>query len=1117
MARHYGVAADAPAGSAALGHSAGYGGGSPAAEAEAVEPDPGRLLAALPELASAEAVFLPADPPRLARIAFWAPHASGGELPDLGVEPVDLAVARPDGGGAAAREEVRAVCVPVGQAVPVLTRCRALAASGRASASTQFWGTAAVLGLNLLARGRVLPGVSADGFDAWRVGPLDTGDREKLAALAAAMPPEARAVPVPGLSPLALPAAEPLLRAFLDGVADSLTRTPAARHLAGGPAFAASTPQPVPEQRAWAAEVAAGRDAGLQVSLRLELADAAWPGGATWDDEGPARLRDATTGGTAGRVAGTTPGGDSGPAPAGEFGEQAGTDAARENPAGAPLEDGEKDGGRSGAGSGTTPAFRAVVQLRSLADPTVVADAADLWAGTAAAPELFGPRARVDTMLTLRRAARAWQPVARLLDAAAPTGLLLSDAEAVELLGDAAESLASAGVAVHWPKGLVRELSAAGVLEPARKTTTSSAASLLASETLLEFRWRVALGDGEELTAEELERLVQAHQPVVRLRDQWVVVDPELVRRLRRARASRPSLTAIDALGAALTGSVEVDGEQVAVSAGGALEELRARIADPEARAAREPTGPPAALAATLRAYQQRGLDWLHRMTSLGLGACLADDMGLGKTVTLIALHLRRQERAATAGPTLVVCPASLLGNWEREIRRFAPTAPVHRFHGPGRELTGPAGPSTPSPEDGGPDDGPAATADADPGAMTDAGTDARTGTATPSPTQPAPPPDPGFVLTTYGTMRRDAERLAAQPWGLVVADEAQHVKNPFAHTARALRTIPSRGRVALTGTPVENNLSELWSLLDWTTPGLLGTLPSFRERYAKAVEGERDEDAARRLADLVRPFLLRRRKSDPGIAPELPAKTETEQAVTLTKEQVSLYEALVREVMAEIEGTQGMARRGLVMKLLTGLKQVCNHPAQFLKEPRDARLPGRSGKLELLDELLDTVLAEDGSALVFTQYVAMGRLIERHLAARGVETLFLHGGTPVARREEMVDTFQSGGKRVFLLSLKAAGTGLNLTRAGHVVHYDRWWNPAVEDQATDRAYRIGQTQAVQVHKLVAEGTVEERVAGMLRQKRELADAVLGSGEAAFSELTDDELADLVALRGRRR
>ncbi|WP_405583358.1 SNF2-related protein [Streptomyces sp. NBC_01190] len=997
MARVHPSAGGVPSDLAAADHAPALGAGVP---------DRRRLLASLPELARAEAVFLPADPPRLGHVAFWT---SGGEPPAVGVEPEEITVVRPHG-SSVRRTRVPAVAVPVEQALPLLTRCRALGAdgSGRASAATAFWGAAGVLALSLLARGRILPGVSPEGFDAWRVGPLDAGDLERLRVLVAAMPPEARAVPVPGRTPLVLPAAEPLLRAFLDALADSLTRTPAARHLAGGPAFAVRAPQAVPEQRAWAAGVAAGRDAGLQVSLRLELAGGS--AGGLWDEE--------VTG----------------------------------------------DADRTGEGS-----FRAVVQLRSLADPTVLADAADLWAGTAAAPELFGPRARVDTLLTLRRAARAWPPAGRLLDAAAPTGLELSDDEALALLGEAAESLSSAGLAVHWPKELVRGLTSAGVLEPARKGTTSSAASLLTSGGLLDFRWRVALGD-EELTAEELERLVEAHRPIVRLRDQWVVVDPELVRRVRRAaRSGAPKLTAIDGLGAALTGVVEVDGERVPVVAGGVLEELRARIADPEARAAREPQGPPKALAATLRDYQVRGLNWLHRMTSLGLGGCLADDMGLGKTVTLIALHLRRQERKATAGPTLVVCPASLLGNWEREIRRFAPAAEVRRFHGSGRDL-----------------------ADLDEGAG-------------------------AFVLTTYGTMRRDAERLAERSWGLLVADEAQHVKNPHAHTAKALRTIPSRGRVALTGTPVENNLSELWALLDWTTPGLLGTLSAFRNRYAKAVEGDRDEQTARRLAALVRPFLLRRRKSDPGIAPELPPKTETDQRVSLTKEQVSLYETLVRELMGEIELADGMARRGLVMKLLTGLKQVCNHPAQYLKEPDTAKLPGRSGKLELLDELLGTVIAEEGSALVFTQYVAMGRLIERHLADRGVETLFLHGGTAVKRREEMVDAFQSGERRVFLLSLKAAGTGLNLTRAGHVIHYDRWWNPAVEDQATDRAYRIGQTQPVQVHKLIAEGTVEEKVADMLRQKRELADSVLGAGEAAFSELSDRELADLVALRGARR
>jgi SNF2 family DNA or RNA helicase len=435
--------------------------------------------------------------------------------------------------------------------------------------------------------------------------------------------------------------------------------------------------------------------------------------------------------------------------------------------------------------------------------------------------------------------------------------------------------------------------------------------------------------------------------------------------------------------------------------------------------------------------------------------------MGLGKTITVIALHLKR----ARTEPTLVVCPASLLGNWQREIERFAPGAPVRRFHGPERSLTGLSG---------------------------------------------------GFVLTTYGTMRSAAPALAGQPWGMVVADEAQHVKNPYSATAKALRTIPTPARVALTGTPVENNLSELWALLDWTTPGLLGPLKSFRARHARAVENGEDDQAVERLARLVRPFLLRRKKSDPGIVPELPPKTETDHPVPLTREQAALYEAVVRESLLAIETADGIARRGLVLKLLGALKQICDHPALYLKEDAvsvgDA-LAARSGKLALLDELLDTVLAEDGSALVFTQYVGMARLITAHLAARAVPVDLLHGGTPVPERERMVDRFQSGATPVLVLSLKAAGTGLNLTRAGHVVHFDRWWNPAVEEQATDRAYRIGQTQPVQVHRLITEGTVEDRIAEMLQVKRALADAILGSGESALTELTDRELTDLVRLR----
>jgi hypothetical protein len=705
------------------------------------------------------------------------------------------------------------------------------------------------------------------------------------------------------------------------------------------------------------------------------------------------------------------------------------------------------------AGAVTRRAGAAIVQVRSLADPTLMVDAAALWAGEA--PEAFGPRARVDAALAVRRAARVWPPLERLVEQDVPDVMALGEEEVADLLGAAASRLAAAGVTVHWPRDLAQDLAATAVVRPAPGSATDGT-GFFESEDLLRFEWQLALG-GEPLTEAEMDALAEAHRPVVRLRDRWVVVDPALVRKARKRDLGL--LDPVDALAVALTGSAEVDGETVEAVPAGALAALRDRlIAGPR------PASPPAGLDAELRDYQLRGLAWLDLMTSLGLGGCLADDMGLGKTITLIALHLRRAERDRGGRPTLVVCPASLLGNWQREIRRFAPGVPVRRFHGAGRTL-----------------------ADL----------------------------DGGFVLTTYGTMRGAAEELAGVEWGMVVADEAQHIKNPYSATARALRTIPAPARVALTGTPVENNLSELWALLDWTTPGLLGPLKSFRARHARAVEGGEDPDAAERLARLVRPFLLRRRKSDPGIVPELPPKTETDRPVPLTREQASLYEAVVRESMLVIEGSEGIARRGLVLKLLTSLKQICDHPALFLKEglSPDRFRAERSGKLTLLDELLDTVLAEDGSMLVFTQYVGMARLITAHLAARSVPAEMLHGGTPVPERERMVDRFQDGGTPVLVLSLKAAGTGLNLTRAGHVVHFDRWWNPAVEEQATDRAYRIGQTQPVQVHRLITEGTVEDRIAEMLEAKRALADAILSSGESALTELTDRELTDLVSLR----
>ncbi len=701
-------------------------------------------------------------------------------------------------------------------------------------------------------------------------------------------------------------------------------------------------------------------------------------------------------------------------------------------------------------------ALRLVMQVHAVDNAAHLADAAMLWAETGPqAGHGFGDRARTHAAIALRSAADAWPVLERLLDLRVPDEITLDSDEILSLLDRGAADLADAGHPVMWPRYLDREVTQRVELGQVSRSTPASREEplqegLFGPQAIFGFEWQLSL-HGEELTDEEMDDLARTTRPIIRLRDNWVAVDSGVLKRARK-RLIR-TITPVQALAVTLTGVVDIEEVDYEAVVGASLLTVRDRLLD---AATGEPVPVPAGLHAQLRDYQHQGLTWLAELTSLGLGACLADDMGLGKTVTVIALHLHRG-----SGPTLVVCPASLLGNWEAEIRRFAPGVPVRRHHGSGRDVAG----------------------------ITE-----------------------GFVLTTYGTMRNDAELLAAVGWDLVVADEAQHVKNSRSAVARALRTIPSRARVALTGTPVENDLTELWSILDWAIPGLLGSRGAFRKVWAGPIESGLEPTKARQFADLIGPFLLRRRKSDPGIAPELPPKTETDHLLGLTREQVVLYETYVRESMRRIEEADEETRRGLVLKLLTGLKQICNHPAHFLKQA-NPKLRGRSEKLELLDELIGTVLAEDGAVLVFTQYVAMANLLERHLAATGVPHQFLHGGTAVRERDAMVQKFQSGQVPVFLLSLKAGGTGLNLTRADHVIHVDRWWNPAVEDQATDRAYRIGQTRPVQVHRFVTEGTIEEKIAELLARKRSLADSVLARGEIGMTELSNAELRDLVELR----
>ena len=471
----------------------------------------------------------------------------------------------------------------------------------------------------------------------------------------------------------------------------------------------------------------------------------------------------------------------------------------------------------------------------------------------------------------------------------------------------------------------------------------------------------------------------------------------------------------------------------------------------------------PPGFTATLRPYQLRGLGWLQFLHGLGLGGCLADDMGLGKTPTTLA-HL-----AGLPGPHLVVCPLSVVRNWESETARFAPFMRVMVHHGTGRAADGAFINAVASHD---------------------------------------------LVVTTYQVAAKDLTLLQQVPWTTMVLDEAQAVKNPDTHTARAMRAIQAGQRIALTGTPVENRLSELWSIFNVVTPGLLGNATQFRQRFAQPIEKGRDPAATAALRTLTSPFLLRRTKADKSLVPDLPDKVEQIAWAPLTREQAHMYQAVVDSLLKDAQEAEGMKRRGLVLAALTRLKQICNHPAHALGD--GSKLAGRSGKLHRFDELVTDLLDAGEQALVFTQFREMGLLLQQHLHERyGQQVPFLHGGVSKQGRDRMVQAFQdsTATSPLLLVSLKAGGTGLNLTAASQVVHYDRWWNPAVEDQATDRAWRIGQSRTVFVHKLVCEGTVEERIDALINDKRKLADAVVGTtGEAWLSELSTDELRDLVML-----
>lgn len=738
------------------------------------------------------------------------------------------------------------------------------------------------------------------------------------------------------------------------------------------------------------------------------------------------------------------------------------------------------------------------------------------------------PQERLLAGLTV--AARISAPIAQSLQTPQPALAQLGTAEAYKFLRETAPLLESSGFGVilpHWwytnqrvRLGLRLRLmdvdqdelpfgeppdEGSDDLAGVRRTTQRGTGQV-------RYDWELMLG-GQAISQREFDRLAARKSPLVRLQDQWVELDPTQVAAAQhflaqqRATGAIPFLQAlriaqtyatttagaVDPLGSSERATTAVGPETTAEQRNDHMSELLADLL-PESTPALLPLDgvdvegwladalerlhhqqnftalpEPDGFIGELRPYQRRGVGWLAYLRSLGLGACLADDMGLGKTVQSIALMLYAQQKQGGGKmPSLLLCPTSVVANWRREVERFAPSLRVLMHHGSGRVL------------------GDEFLADL---------------------------PKYDLILTSYGTARRDIELLTAQIWANLILDEAQNIKNPSAKQTQAVRQLRADNRIALTGTPVENRLAELWSIIEFLNPGYLESYERFRRRYVIPIERYNDETQAAELRRLVQPFLLRRLKSDPNIIADLPEKNEMVVYCSLTREQAVLYEQVVSQSLQVLDQSDGIQRRGMVLALLTKLKQICNHPAHYLKE--DSPLVGRSGKLSRLTEMMEEVIAVGDSALVFTQFVEMGDLLQRHLIETlKVDVLFLHGRTPATQRERMVMSFQDAETpTIFILSLRAGGAGLNLTRANHVFHFDRWWNPAVENQATDRAFRIGQRRDVQVHKFVVAGTLEEHIQQLLEDKQTLADVIVGSGEQWLSELSTDQLRNLLLLR----
>jgi len=721
--------------------------------------------------------------------------------------------------------------------------------------------------------------------------------------------------------------------------------------------------------------------------------------------------------------------------------------------------------------------------LQSYEDPSLLIPVKEAWK-----PKKGSPLKKYDVknirqflLSSLGQAAGISAGIASSLEAPNPSGYSLDTKEAYRFLTESAVNLSQAGFGLLLPGWWTRKGTKTHLKAQAKvKGKKLQAGNGLTLNEIVSFDWEIALGD-RALTVRELQALAKLKAPLVKFRGQWVEVNDAEIQAALDFWKKNPNGEASlrEVLKMAVGASEKANGVDVeGLNAAGWIGELIRRLKD---KTGFEELPAPNGFSGTLRPYQFRGYSWLAFLRQWGIGACLADDMGLGKTVQTLALIQHDLEQVEekveekvdgrkAPKPVLLVCPTSVINNWRKEAARFTPELSVMVHHGTSRkkeeefkkEVTNHA-----------------------------------------------------IVISSYGLLQRDLKFLKGVPWAGVVLDEAQNIKNSETKQAKAARALEADYRIALTGTPVENNVGDLWSIMEFLNPGFLGSQAGFKRNFFIPIQAERDPEASGRLKEITGPFILRRLKTDTSIISDLPEKMEMKTYCTLTKEQASLYAAVLEDIREAIEGAEeGIQRKGIILSALTRLKQVCNHPAQFLKD--NSAVSGRSGKLARLTEMLDVVLENGEKALVFTQFAEMGRMLKEHLQASfGCEVLFLHGGVPRKQRDRMIERFQEGKEHlpIFVLSLKAGGTGLNLTGANHVFHFDRWWNPAVENQATDRAFRIGQTKNVEVHKFICAGTLEEKIDEIIERKVQVAQNVVGTGEDWLTELSNDELKDLLALR----